>query len=112
VIYRNYRNGIERGLWEKYTSGIKVTMLNSQKSSISISILFKTQKFGKSTICLPKTDKSGEYYQVYINGKLLGERDIDKWTDNYNDELMNYFKYPVVKPLLPYFEAVDISVPF
>lgn len=112
VIYRSYKNEMDSGLWEEYSSGIKVTMINSRKETLSITMPFKVLKIEGYKFYLPNTDSSGTYYQTYLNNKLLGGRDVEGWTEKYDNKLMQFFNAPVTKPLSPYFNVIDTSIPF
>ncbi len=124
LVWRNWRgmeeDALKTGLWEKYNSEIDITVVNARKDMLTIAIPLKPVKFDKATfgvdatVYFPYTDGSdsvsmghlAENYSVYINNKYIG-KGITNWDEDYSDEIINFFKYPVTKPISPYFDVVN-----
>lgn len=103
--------GLKPGLWERYSDGIKVTLVSANNIQLTVVVPFEAYKIGKTTMCRPQRDSKGnllKMYKVYINGKYLGTgTDNNNWNGSYDAQIKSFLQHPVTKPISPYFDVVN-----
>jgi hypothetical protein len=99
------------GLWERYSDGIKVTLVSANNIKLTVVVPFEAYKIDKTTMYRPQRDSKGNLlktYKIYINGKFLGiGTDNNNWNGSCGAQIKSFLQHPVTKPINPYFDVVN-----
>lgn len=102
---------LKPGLWEKYTNGIKITLVAANNMKLTVAVPFTSYKLGDTVMYRPLSDSNGvllKTYKVFINGNYLGTGiDNNNWSSSFDGQIKKFLQNPVSKPLSPYFSVVN-----